>query len=219
MLMDSKVLILIVVIVVIVVYWLVKTKKPSGIVNDWNVRVKSAKFNEELFINANEEEKEDLIYYFTQKIRQRDNYGEASFQKMPEVLQVTYLINELETEVNNGGFLQFFTNSSGQYSLETLEALKVIGAEHNRGLLEKAFKILLEHNESPENLNEKINSKKLHESFNSSDFYENDELLEEMHKLDLEFYEYTEDISKLKMDFFEKSSSEFWEEIEEKYGS
>ena len=30
-------------------------------------------------------------------------------------------------EVQNGGLLQFFTNSTGQYAEETLEALELVG--------------------------------------------------------------------------------------------
>ncbi len=42
--------------------------------------------------------------------------------------QVVNLVEELEAEVNNGGFDQFFFNSSGDNSAETIEALKLIGA-------------------------------------------------------------------------------------------
>ena len=209
-------------VILILAFWFYKSKtnnKPTGIVDDWYGKVKSAKLDEGLFNEATQEEKEELIYYFTQKIRQTDNYGDSSFQEMPKGLQVAYLINALENEVNNGGYLQFFTNSSGQYSKETLEALDLIGAGHNKMLLEKAFKILSKHNQSPENLNENINSKKFHEIINSSDFYENDELLEEMHKLDMEFYEYKENISKLKLDYIEENETKFWNEIKNKYGS
>ena len=81
---------------------------------EWEYRVKFAKLNKELFENADNEKKEELIYYYTHKIRSTDHYGEASFANMPKPLQVAYLINTLESEVNNGGYLQFFTNSSGR---------------------------------------------------------------------------------------------------------
>lgn len=41
--------------------------------------------------------------------------------------------------MNNGGFSQFFFNSSGDFSHETLDALKVIKAERTAILLEKAI--------------------------------------------------------------------------------
>ena len=44
----------------------------------------------------------------------------------------------LETEVNNGGFDQYYFNSRGTLAIETVEALKKIGAVETAGLLEAA---------------------------------------------------------------------------------
>lgn len=51
---------------------------------------------------------------------------------------VRELINELEAEVNNGGFDQFFFNSAGDNTEETIQALKVIGANHTAGIVQLA---------------------------------------------------------------------------------
>ncbi|MFC1884772.1 DMP19 family protein [Thermodesulfobacteriota bacterium] len=48
-------------------------------------------------------------------------------------------VENVEREVNNGGFSQFFYNSSGDYAHESLEALREIGAESAAELLEKAI--------------------------------------------------------------------------------
>lgn len=53
--------------------------------------------------------------------------------------RVTYLVDELEREVNNGGFLQYFANSAGDWARETLEALLVIGAPLMAEVLERAM--------------------------------------------------------------------------------
>jgi hypothetical protein len=45
-----------------------------------------------------------------------------------EVTTVQILIEELEAEINNGGFDQFFFNSTGNRTAETIEALKAIRA-------------------------------------------------------------------------------------------
>jgi YD repeat-containing protein len=42
--------------------------------------------------------------------------------------EVVDLINALEGEVNNGGFHQYFYNSAGDRTAETIQALKIIGA-------------------------------------------------------------------------------------------
>ena len=208
-------------IAAILIFWLYKSKskKPTGIVDEWKQKVNSAKLTKELLGNANNQEKENLLYYFTQKIRQKDNYGDTSFSDMPKTLKTVYLINDLEAEVNNGGFLQFFTNPSGKHANESIESLELIGANYTKSLLEKAMQIMLKHNESTETLNRKINSRELYEIFETSEIYENVEMMDEMNKLDSKFFEYKDDISSLKMKYFESNSNGLWNEIKEKYGS
>jgi hypothetical protein len=42
--------------------------------------------------------------------------------------EVTELVRALEDEVNNGGFDPFFYNNAGDNTVETIEALQIIGA-------------------------------------------------------------------------------------------
>jgi len=219
--MNYKIIIPIILVISIATYFIYKSKahKPVGIMTEWDQKINSAELNEELFNKANDEEKEDLIYYFTQKIRREDNYGKSSFEKMPKILKVAYLINVLEAEVNNGGFLQFFTNSSGQYTNETIESLEMIGANYTKGLLENAVGIMLKHNESTDSLNGKINSRKLYEIFETSEIYDNESMMKEMNKLDMKFYDYHDSLPTLKIDFLEKNQNVLWVELKEKYGS
>lgn len=67
--------------------------------------------------------------------------GAAEFRRLPPHVQIGYCIHQLEAQVSNGGFHQFFTNSSGAYTRETLNALAAIGATGTRALLEKAIAI------------------------------------------------------------------------------
>jgi len=53
---------------------------------------------------------------------------------------VIYLAQVLDGEVINGGMSQFFSNSSGQYAHEALEALVEIGASVIAGFLERAIR-------------------------------------------------------------------------------
>lgn len=50
-----------------------------------------------------------------------------------------YFVEALDGEVLNGGFIQFFSNSSGKYAHETLAALQEIGALRAAGLLQRAI--------------------------------------------------------------------------------
>ncbi|MBN1412111.1 MAG: DMP19 family protein [Spirochaetales bacterium] len=54
------------------------------------------------------------------------------------------LIEEWEREVNNGGFNQLFYNTTGNYSLEILEALKKIGSTGFSNIFEKAISVFPE---------------------------------------------------------------------------
>jgi hypothetical protein len=52
--------------------------------------------------------------------------------------QVINFVEELEAEVNNGGFHQYFNNSSGDNTAEAIEALEIIGASAAANLLRQA---------------------------------------------------------------------------------
>jgi hypothetical protein len=67
--------------------------------------------------------------------------SKKEFDAAAPQVQVAYCIHKLESEVNNGGFHQFFLNSSGEYVPETLRALNAIGAVTTRDLLERAVAI------------------------------------------------------------------------------
>jgi hypothetical protein len=65
-------------------------------------------------------------------------------------------IEELDMEVNNGGFNQYFFNSSGQNCFETLRELKRLGKNKKAELLEKAIDFI-----NPNKLSEDTMIKKL----------------------------------------------------------
>lgn len=53
--------------------------------------------------------------------------------------QKTFFYNQtIEREVNNGGFNQFYYNSSGDYAHEIVDSLKSIGAEKTAQIIQKA---------------------------------------------------------------------------------
>ncbi len=51
---------------------------------------------------------------------------------------VRALIEALEAEINNGGFDQFFFNSAGDRTKETIDALNAIGAAHTAAIVRAA---------------------------------------------------------------------------------
>ncbi len=92
-------------------------------------------------------------------------------------------IAELETEINNGGFNQYFINSSGQNCYETLKTLKKNGKLKTAKLLEKAIILI-----NPNKISEKVFIEKL--SKNEVDELYNEKISVELEKLDAEFYKY-----------------------------
>src|SRR5258705_3440499 len=50
-----------------------------------------------------------------------------------------YFNQNLEREINNGGFNQFFFNSSGDFAHETMSSLRIIGATKTAHILQQAI--------------------------------------------------------------------------------
>lgn len=70
-----------------------------------------------------------------------DKIHKKGFESLSHVERVLYHVYWLESEVNNGGFDQFFFNSSGDYALDTPAALDEIGAHHTANLVRRALGI------------------------------------------------------------------------------
>lgn len=89
----------------------------------------------------NLEEIEDIngfIIELDNRISENCNWG-SNLEKLTSAQRIFFLNQNLEREVNNGGFNQFFYNSSGNFSDETVTALKTINALHTAMLLKTAI--------------------------------------------------------------------------------
>ena len=97
------------------------------------------------------------------------------------------LVWELEAEVNNGGFQQYFLNSSGRNALRAAKALKELGAEKCAALVERAL--------------DAVNAAKIHwenDSSRQTDIENLDESKEEaLSEIDEAFYQYPDNLSDL----------------------
>ena len=91
-------------------------------------------------------------------------------------------IEELEIEVNNGGFNQYFINS-GQNCYETLKALKKNGKVETAKLLESAINLINPNHISENDFVEKLRKREVEELYN-------DKISAKLNKLDAEFYKY-----------------------------
>ena len=134
--------------------------------------------------------------------KQPDNY-EKEFEivmSWNKSRQAIYMIWALEAEVNNGGYNQFYFNSSGQFYKYLPDALRLVGANKFADLTEKANKIF-------ETENDKITKHQdgTIEGFSKS--YDDNPL----NDLDTEFYELykTENLQRIQVDFIRKNRNQF----------
>jgi len=114
--------------------------------------------------------------------------------------QAIYMISRLEAEVNNGGYNQFYFNSSGQFATALPEALKLVGATKFADLTERANSTFVkEKSKITEDQDGTV------EGFSKS--YENNPL----NKFDEEFYKLNdvENLQKIQVDYIRKNKKEF----------
>jgi hypothetical protein len=86
----------------------------------------------------------------------RTDFGRVDFSKQSDAQKVFSAIWELESEVNNGGFLQYFGNSSGETANYAPSALRQIGAARCAAIVEQAVRTV-----SPEPLPDSRNEREV----------------------------------------------------------
>jgi uncharacterized protein DUF4375 len=122
----------------------------------------------------------------------------VGFAAMSEAEQTAYCADCLEREVNNGGFDQFFVNSSGDTSLETITALDRLGASHTAELVRRAVAVFPDGHPS---------------SDRDARFDQIEAARPAVEKiwaaLDAAFYEYRDDIAQLLRDYVSAHRLEF----------
>lgn len=113
--------------------------------------------------------------------------------------QKTFYYNQnLEREVNNGGFDQYFLNSSGDFAHETIGALRTIGADHTAEILQCAID-LFPGKRVPRNREERISIlEKIRP--NASD---------EWAQLDEMFFAYKDNLNALNFEYVKRNQTEF----------
>jgi len=63
------------------------------------------------------------------------------FDALTEPERVVFCLDKLEQEINNGGFEQYFHNSSGDFAAVTPSALRAMGASQVASIVEKALEL------------------------------------------------------------------------------
>ena len=127
-----------------------------------------------------------------------NNDESIHLNRLSSEAKIVYFSWWCDAEIHNGGFDQFFFNSSGDYTQETMDALNIIGASISLSLFEKAISWFP--NSRPDPDREK--RWKQMEPFGESVAYE--KLLNE---LDAKFYKYEDNISNLVNEYISKNQN------------
>ena len=113
--------------------------------------------------------------------------------------QKNFFFNQnLEREINNGGFNQYFYNSSSDFAHETINSLKIIGANKTANILQKAIDQFPDKT-VPRNRTERQEIlEKIEETVS--------EIFEE---LDEKFFVYEDDLNTLNIEFVRQNKDKF----------
>ena len=104
----------------------------------------------------------------------------------------------LEREINNGGFSQYFYNSSGGFAHQTVHSLQTIGANVTAEILQKAI------DQFP---NKKVPQDRAERQDILEQIRDTAELIWE--ELDKKFFEYQDDLNTLNLNFVRQNKNDF----------
>ncbi|MFQ3305399.1 MAG: hypothetical protein ACI9JT_001455 [Polaribacter sp.] len=145
-----------------------------------------------LLLNDDSEKITRIGEIIGKKVREKDN-----FSNLNEFEKTFIYLDILEESVTNGGFIQFFFNSSGQFAHEIFQAYLAIKAENTVTILTKAIYLFPE---IPVPKNLKIRQKILMEKEDNIDLWDT---------LDTQFYKYEDNIISLTLAYVRNNIAHF----------
>lgn len=124
-------------------------------------------------------------------------YGEE-LDKLTEPQKQFFYNQNLEREINNGGFNQYFINSSGDFAHETILSLKAIGANKTTEILKQAI------DQFPDKRVPKDRDERIELVIQIQD-----KANEIWGQLDNKFFEYQEDLNTLNLNYVRQNKNTF----------
>lgn len=120
------------------------------------------------------------------------SYEDDTLNQLPEPVQAVFLVWLLNGEVHNGGFDQYFFNSSGYFIYETIDFLAKIKACNVQNLTQKAL----------DAVNVIGFDEEQYKALQKSQELEYDEEVSEiLENLDNKFYDYPDDLDELLLNY------------------
>ncbi len=123
-----------------------------------------------------------------------DKITRTGFDSLSHAEQVLYRIYWVEAEVNNGGFDQYFFNTSGNDAIDTPASLEEIGAHHTVQIVRDAISIF-PGGPPPRSREERD---KLYDLVT-------DEVRDKWNELDLKFYKYHDPLEDLQIEYMKNN--------------
>jgi hypothetical protein len=138
-----------------------------------------------------------LVIALDTRVNELSNYGE-DLTNLSEPQKNLLFVGNAEREVNNGGFNQFYWNSSGDFAHETQNAIKTIGANRMADIVTKANSVWPDETVPKDRTRRQEIQEKIEEQANP--------IWEEC---DQEFYRYPDDIADLLIKYVKKHRTDF----------
>ena len=143
------------------------------------------------------EDMNDFICAMDDYIQKKCKYGD-NISALNEYERVFFVTQQLEMEVNNGGFSQFFYNFSGDFAHELVHAFTEIGAKKTVEICKKSLGVF------PQDLPVDVDERQ-----EMLEEMESDEIEEIFNACDDEFYEYEDDLNTLNYNYIMKHKEFF----------
>ncbi|MFY7734889.1 MAG: DMP19 family protein [Bacteroidia bacterium] len=124
-------------------------------------------------------------------------YGD-NIDRLTQPQRNFYFNQNLEREINNGGFNQYFYNSSGDFAHETIISLRIIGADKTADILQKAIDQFPNSRVSKDRAKRQEVLEQIEDAAN--------EVWEE---LDQTFYKYEDDLNELNIQYIKQNLNLF----------
>jgi hypothetical protein len=140
--------------------------------------------------------KNEILVDLSESANTRFGKEEFARQSLPQ--KVFSAIWAVESEVNNGGFSQYFLNSSAESASFVAEALETIGAPKTAAICDRAITTAFPAGLPP--------TAEIIQSM-AADF--SDEILEKLEPIDQEFFAYPHNLTDLLFAYVSEHSEEF----------
>ncbi|HEX3313631.1 MAG TPA: DMP19 family protein [Gemmataceae bacterium] len=127
-----------------------------------------------------------------------DRYFKVGYDKLSQPQKVFVCVWELEGEVNNGGFDQYYFNSSGDHALDATASLETIDAKHTANLVRQVNALFGEAGPSADRFARQKQLDALDDAKRTA-----------MNQIDREFYKYKDKLGQLLEMFVSKNADAF----------